>query len=130
MPILFSEVTVRNYAGTCRHGLPEGALQALKTRDVSARSYRLAVRDRAYLIHFLDGGLSDNLGIHPNARSGHHVGGAWNALKVLGRPETHRVVFIVVNAQTAISDEAIGRLGRLAVREQSQIGRFRCSEQL
>ncbi|MFH0344644.1 MAG: patatin-like phospholipase family protein [Chromatiales bacterium] len=117
VPILFSEVTLRNYAGTCRHVLPEWVLQALETRDVSARGYQLAVRDRAYLdgaqrpfIHLLDGGLSDNLGIRPILDLVTMSGGAWNALKALGRPETHRLVFIVVNAHTAISDEAIGRL--------------------
>jgi NTE family protein len=117
VPILFSEVTLRNYTGTCGRALPEWARQVIERRDRSARDYQLAERARSYLdgqkrpyIHLLDGGLSDNLGIRPILDLVSIWGGAWNALKALGREETHRLVFIVVNAQTAISDEAIGQL--------------------
>lgn len=117
VPILFSPITLRNYAGTCGYPLPQWATQALDEGDVATRNYQLAMRARAYLnrekipfIHLLDGGLSDNLGIRPILDLVSISGGAWNALKVLGLPATRRVVLVVVNAQTVTSQEEIGQL--------------------
>jgi len=117
VPILFSPITLQNFAGSCAHALPEWAIQALDKGDLSAREYQPASRARALLdrekmpfVHLLDGGLSDNLGIRPILDLVSISGGAWNALKALGRPHTRRVVVIVVNAQTATGDEEIGRL--------------------
>ncbi|MGH8658179.1 MAG: patatin-like phospholipase family protein [Gammaproteobacteria bacterium] len=120
VPILFSPITLQNFAGSCAHTLPEWATQALDKGDVSAREYQPASRARALLdrekmpfIHLLDGGLSDNLGIRPILDLVSISGGAWNALKALGRPYTRRVVVIVVNAQTATGHEEIGRRERV-----------------
>ncbi len=115
VPILFSAITLRSYAGRCGHGLPAWAMDALAAGDPSSRNYRLATRARSYLdarqrpfIHLLDGGLSDNLGVRPILDLVSTAGGAWHLLKALDRPNTRRVIFIVVNAQTAASEEPIG----------------------
>ncbi len=120
VPILLSAITLRNHAGGCGYTLAAWAMRALDTGDVATREYQLAMRARAYLdrermpfVHLYDGALSDNLGIRPILDLISVSGGAWNALKALGRPHTRRVVLIVVNAQTPVGDEAIDRLEQL-----------------
>ncbi len=120
VPILFSAITLRNHAGECAYSLPEWAVQALREADASERKYPLAMRAHAYLdrekrpfVHLLDGGLSDNLGVRPILDLVSTAGGAWHALKRLGRPETRRVVVLVVNAQTAISASELGQRERV-----------------
>jgi NTE family protein len=72
VPILFSSVTIRNYAGDCQYIPPSWAVGALKERETNSRRFHQASQlaasldrnDRPY-IHLYDGGLADNLGVRP-----------------------------------------------------------------
>ena len=70
VPIVFSPITLSNYAGNCAQSVPDSANLAANERRESIRHYTLlsdmlsylAIGKRQY-IHLLDGGLSDNLGL-------------------------------------------------------------------
>jgi NTE family protein len=72
VPILFSTVVLRNYAGTCPVEFPPWAKAAQASADTSSRAAHLARQMSKYAdreakpyIHLYDGGLSDNLGVRP-----------------------------------------------------------------
>lgn len=70
VPVVFSPVTLSNYAGRCSYRQPDWMVHALRDRHESVRRYTVATDLQSYLdsgkrkyIHLLDGGLSDNLGL-------------------------------------------------------------------
>ncbi len=72
VPILFSSVILRNYAGTCPFELPPWAKAAQKSADPTSRAHHLVTQMVKYAdnkeleyIHLFDGGLTDNLGVRP-----------------------------------------------------------------
>lgn len=105
MPLVFSPVTLWNYAGTC--GLPprvqparaQGAMaarQAQREREID--SY--LDRERRPYIHLLDGALADNIGIRAILESAALFGGLDRAFEALGLGAMQKLVLIVVNAET------------------------------
>lgn len=107
VPIIFSSVTIRNYAGTCGYEPPKWIRDALNERDTLSRRYQLSLTAKDYLnredrpfIHLYDGGLSDNLGVRPLLDRVDVAGDAWQAIKSAGLERTRKLVIIVVNAQT------------------------------
>ncbi|MEK6656529.1 MAG: patatin-like phospholipase family protein [Nitrospirota bacterium] len=106
VPVFLSPITLRNYAGGCGYNIPEWMLEALEKREMPSRRFYQAVNIISYLdskkrpfIHFLDGGLSDNLGLRVAMDRVILLGSAWRALEEVGI-KTREVVFIVVNAET------------------------------
>ena len=70
VPVVFSPLTLRNYAGSCGYHEPAWVQTALDDRAESARRYYQASERRSYLdraqrpyVHLLDGGISDNTGL-------------------------------------------------------------------
>ncbi len=70
VPLVFSPLTLRNYAGSCAYREPEWVQAALDQRAASARRYYQASDLHSYLdrarrpyVHLLDGGISDNTGL-------------------------------------------------------------------
>lgn len=70
VPLVFSTVVLKNYAGQCNYVEPEWARDALTSFDWDSRVDKEAARIHSYLdaenrpyIHLLDGGLTDNLGV-------------------------------------------------------------------
>ena len=107
VPILFSSVILRNYAGTCPFELPPWAKAAEKSADPTSRAYHLVKKIEKYrdseellYIHLLDGGLTDNLGVRTFLNRLTLAGGSWELAKALGVANTHRWLVIVVNAQS------------------------------
>jgi NTE family protein len=105
VPLVFSPVTLWNYAGTCslvppaQAPLMEGNLaarQAQRTREV------LSYLDRAQrpYIHLLDGGLADNIGIRGLIESAALLGGLDAAFSKARIKRPKKVVIIMVNAET------------------------------
>lgn len=102
VPVVFSPLTLRNYAGSCGYQEPAWVQTALDHRAASARRYYQASELRSYLdrtrrpyVHLLDGGISDNTGLRAllerdPQRLPHAVGVA--ALRT--------VVLITVSAET------------------------------
>jgi NTE family protein len=56
-------------------------------------------------IHLYDGGLSDNLGVRPFINRLSMAGNSWELAKAMGAADTHRMLVIVVNAQSELSDD-------------------------
>lgn len=111
VPILFSTVVLRNYAGTCPFEFPPWA-KAAASADSSSRAAHLgrqmakyADREAKPYIHLYDGGLSDNLGVRPFINRLSMAGNSWQFAKAMGVTDTHRMLVIVVNAQSELSDE-------------------------
>ncbi len=112
VPILFSTVILRNYAGTCPFEFPPWAKAAQASADTSSRAHHLvkqmekyADREQKPYIHLYDGGLSDNLGVRPFLNKLALSSNSWELAKVMGVVNTHRMLLIVVNAQSEMSDE-------------------------
>jgi len=105
VPVLFSPITLTNYAGNCAFQEPPWMRQALSERQKSIRSYSLALDLRTYLdsdkrkyIHLLDGGLADNLGLR-FMLDRFTLAKAVNPAISHRRPHLRRLVQISVNAQ-------------------------------
>jgi NTE family protein len=105
LPLVFSPVTIWNYAGTC--SLPPLAQFPPAQGGLAARQAQRAREVASYLdraqrpyIHLLDGGLADNIGVRGLIESAALVGGldaAFSAARI-GRPK--KMVIIMVNAET------------------------------
>lgn len=107
VPIVFSPLTLRNYAGECAYREPDWVREALADRPASARRYYKAAELHSYLdrarrpyIHLLDGGLSDNTGLR--GLLDRAVAGRAGGLTVesAGGPSPRKVVLIMVSAET------------------------------
>lgn len=112
VPILFSPVILRNYAGSCPFALPPWAEEAASNRDSKSRAYHLVKQMQEYAdsedlpyIHLLDGGLTDNLGVRPFLNRLTLSGSSWELAKVMGVANVRRMLLIVVNAQSEMSVE-------------------------
>ncbi len=107
IPILFQPVLLRNYSGTCGFEKPLWLKQALKrSRPSSVRRWRSARIMASYLdkelrpyVHLVDGGISDNLAIRDPIGQAADVT-IWEQNPGEEHKHLHRIVLIVVNAQT------------------------------
>ena len=112
VPILLTPITLRNYAGSCGFEIPVEFEVTLKERDISKRQFHHANNITPYLdvdkkpyIHLVDGGVADNLGIRAALDRVLRFGDLWSTLKSAGLENTHKVVFIVVNAEKEVSSQ-------------------------
>jgi NTE family protein len=108
VPVVLSPITLRNYASTCGYS-PEWIHEALQERDTWPRRYYQAVHIAQYLdttkkkyVHLVDGGIADNLGVRVAIDRITQMGNMWTSMKYAGQVNTHKVVFIVVNAETGV----------------------------
>lgn len=108
VPFVFSPITLRNYAGSCEYRKPEWIAEALQERAISTRRYNLATHVSPFLdtnkkpyVHLIDGGISDNLGLRVVLDRVVQMEDLWTSLKTLKKKNTNKLVFIVVNAETA-----------------------------
>jgi NTE family protein len=106
VPVLFSSITVNNYAGTCDFQLSQSQINALQDPDRSSRRRHLTRKYSQYLnreehayLHLYDGGLTDNLGVRPLLNRIALAGDAWQLAKAQGLENVKRILFIVANAQ-------------------------------
>ena len=111
VPVLLTPITLRNYAGSCGFSIPEIIEKIIKEQDTSTRHFHQINNIKPYLnaekmkyIHLVDGGVADNLGLRAAMDRVLAFGGFWNTLKYFGRENVHKVVFIVVNAETEVSE--------------------------
>jgi NTE family protein len=106
VPVLFSSITVNNYAGDCGYQLSEQLVSALQDPDRASRRRHLAEKYSQYLdreehpyLHLYDGGLTDNLGVRPLLNRLSFAGDAWQLVKAQGQQNVKRILLVVVNAQ-------------------------------
>ncbi len=108
VPMLLSPITLRNYAGTCGYKIPEKFEKILKDRSVSERQFYLANNIAPLLdsqknpyIHLVDGGVADNLGLRALLDRVIARGSVWEYIKGTPIENVNKIVFIIVNAETA-----------------------------
>ncbi len=107
IPILFQPVLLHNYSGTCGFERPPWLQRALKkSRTLSVRRWRGARIIDSYLdgeqrpyVHLIDGGISDNLALRDPIDQASDVT-IWEQIPGEKTKDLHRIVTIVVNAQT------------------------------
>jgi NTE family protein len=105
VPLVFSPVTLWNYAGTCAHPpVPElppaaGVLAARQAQRVRELMSYLDRHRRPY-IHLLDGGLADNIGVRGMIETAALFGGLDVAMKVADVGAVKKLAIIMVNAET------------------------------
>jgi NTE family protein len=104
VPILFSPITLKNYANICPY---EPSLVPLATSqvDLSRRQRRFVEEQKTYrnvqerpYIHLVDGGLSDNLGVRRIIDGIGFSGGLARSLELSGARGIRKVVFLNVDA--------------------------------
>jgi NTE family protein len=113
VPIVLSPITLRNYAGDCGYHLPQSLVEIMNPpRDVTSRRFDLANNMLPFLdsarkpfIHLVDGGVADNLGLRAMLERVTLMGDSWTTLKAAKMENVHKIVFVVVNAETAINDK-------------------------
>jgi NTE family protein len=111
--MVLSPITFRNYAGKCGFHMPQALAEAMEPpRDVSNRRLDLANNMLPFLdskkkpyIHLVDGGVADNLGLRALLERVTLMGSPWATLKQGKMEDVHKVVFVVVNAETEIDDK-------------------------
>lgn len=122
VPVVFDPVVVENYAG-CSAGLPSW-LEAARSRQSMDANLRMVVADDAAYAdktghryaHFVDGGITDNLGLRALLETVEVIGGAQEYVAQLGMQPPRRIAVISVNAA------ADPRQGIDASRQQPTIG--------
>ncbi|MES2024801.1 MAG: patatin-like phospholipase family protein [Pseudomonadota bacterium] len=108
VPLVFSPVTLWNYAGSCNFTVPD-AVQAAASNKAKTRSaassrarteelFSYLDRSKRPYIHLLDGGLSDNLSIR-SILDMEALIGSDKVSKDFRLTEMNKLVVIVVNAQ-------------------------------
>lgn len=110
VPVVLTPIALRNYAGTCGFALPAKLETVLKKQETSSRQYHLVNDLRPFLnaekkkyIHLVDGGVADNLGLRQAIDRVTLFGDLWSTLQYAGQENTHKVAFLVVNAETEVS---------------------------
>ena len=105
LPVIFSPITLANFAGQCGFSAPQWMTRALRDRHDYVRRYAIASDMSTYLdadkrkyVHLLDGGLSDNLGLRAMLDR-LTLAGPVELADNLQRKNLRRLVRIVVNAQ-------------------------------
>jgi NTE family protein len=113
VPIVLSPITLRNYAGSCGYHMPKVLEEAMEPpRDLASRRFDLANSMKPFLdskkkpyIHLVDGGVADNLGLRAVLERVTIAGDCWTTLKYGGRENVHKIVFVLVNAETETDDK-------------------------
>lgn len=106
VPVLFSSITINNYAGDCDYQSPPWLNSVLNNPDEFSRRRYLAEKYVQWLdretfpyLHLYDGGLTDNLGVRPLVNRLVLSGGALQLAKGTGKEDIKRLVIVIVNAQ-------------------------------
>ncbi len=104
VPVLFTPITVKSYAGTCGFELPAWVDEAAKdergsTRKAEARGLREYMdHDKRPWLHLVDGGIADNLGLRAFYTTFSLEGDPGQAFRDLGHPDVRHVLIISVNS--------------------------------
>lgn len=106
VPVLFSPITLRNYAGTCGYEPTDWLREALEQRATSRRRFwnaRVASSyldaDRRRYVHLVDGGIADNVGLRGPLDSVLLSGGFRQRLDQVGVEPPGHIAVVVVDAQ-------------------------------
>jgi NTE family protein len=107
VPVLLSPISLRNYAAACGSETDEAVREALARGGTSERQFFIANNVAPFLdseekpyIHLVDGGVADNLGLRAILDRVILRGSIWETLQGTPAEGVHKVVLIVVNAET------------------------------
>ena len=106
VPVLFSPITIKNFAGSCGHTPPAWLKDAatddsLTTRKLEARVIEeLMDRGKRPWLHLVDGGISDNLGLRPFYNAMALVGDPRLGFNKIGHPNVQKILIISVDSHT------------------------------
>ena len=107
VPIVLTPIILKNYAGSCGYRMPEALELAMQQRSLPSRQFDLANdivpyfdRNRIPYLQLVDGGVADNLGLRVLLDRVTAAGNAWESLKRSDKPNAHKIVIIMVNAET------------------------------
>jgi NTE family protein len=110
VPILLTPIVLKSYAGTCGFKLPELLEMAVEHRSLPDRRFDLANnllpfldREKKPYIQLVDGGVADNLGLRSLLERVSAAGDAWTTFSKSDKPNAHKLVIILVNAETEIN---------------------------
>ncbi|MEW6305226.1 MAG: patatin-like phospholipase family protein [Verrucomicrobiota bacterium] len=110
-PVILSPATLRNYSSARTEAEPEWIRNALHNGTVSSRRRNRAMEARSYLdvsrrpyLHFLDGGLADNLGLRGPLDMLLEQETPWQAMRAFQLQSLRKVVLIVVNASVPMDN--------------------------
>jgi NTE family protein len=110
VPVLFSPITLRNYAGRCGYQVPDWVSTELANGQHDPRRGQRAELIASYLesverpyIHLVDGGLSDNLGLRAILDEVVFAGGIQQTIERQRLGATDHILFVVVNAQSGLN---------------------------
>ena len=110
VPVLFSPITLRNYAGQCGYQVPQWVSAELAHGQHDSRRGQRAELISSYLesverpyIHLVDGGLSDNLGLRAILDEVVFAGGIQQTIERQRLGATDHILFVVVNAQSGLN---------------------------
>jgi len=110
VPILLTPITLRNYAGTCGFEVPDEVKKVwLERSTVSRQFYHINSlvpyldSEKKTYIHLVDGGVADNLGLRAVLDIILSHGDIWTTVKKTRHRNAHKIVFLVVNAETEVS---------------------------
>jgi len=104
VPVLFSPITLENFAGSCGYQPPAWQVEALKDealteRKIEARRYQdFLERDKRPWLHLVDGGISDNLGLRAYYNALNVAAEPGSRFRSLPHPDAHHLMIISVNA--------------------------------
>jgi NTE family protein len=119
VPVVLTPITLRNYAGSCGLKIPKELERILQEQDTTKRQFHHVNNMRPYFdskkkkfIHLVDGGVADNLGLRSALDRVLLFGDFWSTLKFHKLENTHKVVFIIVNAETEV-DKSISLFDKL-----------------
>jgi len=106
VPVLFNPVVVRNYAD-CGSAIPAWLTELEKREADDPRLAQMAAgvktyfdKERRKYAHFVDGGITDNLGLRAIYDVVEAAGGPRSYLEKMHRAPPRQLVVIVVNAST------------------------------
>lgn len=104
VPVLFSPITIENFAGSCGYTPPVWLKDAasddsLTTRKLVARGLEtLMDREKRPWLHLVDGGIADNLGLRPFFNVVALLGDPQTAFAKTGHPEVKKILIISVDS--------------------------------
>lgn len=110
VPVLFSPISLRNYAGSCGYQIPDWMRRTTSDGDENIRRLQRARIMESYedssarpYIHLVDGGIADNLGLRAVLDDVLAAGGIRQTFARQRLEATTQVLFIVVNAQAGLN---------------------------
>lgn len=106
VPVVFSPLTLQNFAGSCGYESPVWVEDAIENDQSSFRKLEAVVledymdaKKRPWL-HLVDGGISDNLGLRTYYNTVSLIGDPHLAFSELNHPNVRHVLVILVNSHT------------------------------